>query len=577
MTNIKKAVFKESKKIFKKQELDITPEELANLALFKIFNLPYFENVHNFLKMNYNVFDEICLGMTSLNNVKGYSNETTKSFMIRMNPNDKHPDEFDLATQILDQNSVNILQSFLQITNTSKNLEEIVKKVEKKEIVDPFYLSKLMNITGTSSHEGNKLIRAISSCSNYKEADTYAEYQFEQTSKMNYYRGYESINSLRDFVYNNYTFKEFSKKSFEHIMESINQRDINDLTGITSLFKEDLENFHQTHPHEYDKSIFKIFKEIPDSDSRCKAVFNLMHYAHEVNEINQKYKNILKNFTCEQLINKYDDYIQPIVQSISKIYPQLNQNVSDSPYEIKRFTHKTYKEKLAFLKIECPLEIFQDSHSQLEYQSIRGLLFYKDQYQIDKGFYISANNGLEDIAGASGYFMDNLSFSSIRLETPNIRVSRVYDTGIDIDINIKKALLEESVKIAIEANCPFVYDIIEGDKGHEKFNNEMKICIAALKEQYQNVIFLNDCIRLNEKEYLESNIKSQLLHKLFELKTPYNKIVSANKSLEQYFKTNEFSEISQLDYLERTNSQKIKNKITEILSKHLENKNKFSP
>ena len=85
MANIKKTIYKEAKKIASKTELDITAEELASLALFKVLNLPYFENVNDFMRLHYNVFDEVSLGNLALNNVKGYNNETIKSFVVKMN------------------------------------------------------------------------------------------------------------------------------------------------------------------------------------------------------------------------------------------------------------------------------------------------------------------------------------------------------------------------------------------------------------------------------------------------------------------------------------------------------------
>jgi len=578
MANIKKTIYKEAKKIVSKTELDITAEELANLALFKFLNLPYFNNVHDFVKMNYNVFDEISIGVPSLNNVKGYSNETIKSFTIQMDKDDKYPDDSEMDNKILTEKELAIFKSFVQIANISKNLNEVIENVKKEENIDPFYSNKIMNIMNSSSYSGNRLIRAVVPYLNYQESDTYTEYQFEQNSKTKHYRSRSEASEIKNFVYDSYSLRSLSTKSFDEIIEIDNLRTIEEMTGVDSLSKDDLKNFHKTHPNEYNKSIFKIFKEMPSSQARCKAVFDLNHYDKEIKVLNTRYKSFLNNDTCEQLMDKYADYIEPIVQTISKMYPQIIKSVQDSPYEIKSFIHKTNKEKSVYLKKEHPLEIFQADYTQLEYRSLRGLLFFKDEYRIDQGFYISANNGLEDIAGAEGYIMDSLSFNSIRINLPNFRINRVYDTGRGIDISVKKDVLEEAVKMAAESKCPFVYDIIERDhKGQDKFNTEMKTCIELLKNQYPNVIFINDCVLLNEKEYLESYVKSTLLAKLIEEKAPYEKMVTANKTLEKYFKTNEFNEISKLDYSERLFNKDIQNKIESILLTDNKNKIKFTP
>lgn len=580
MANIKKTIYKEAKKIASKTELDITAEELASLALFKFLNLPYFNNVHDFIKMNYNIFDEISIVVNPLNNVKGYSNETVNDFIVQMDKADKYSEMVDISTQILNERDYKTFKSFVDIANSSKNLKEMIQKIEKEESTDPFYTNKIMNMMNTYSYSGNRLIRAVDTGLDYKESDTYTEYRFEQSSKTKHYRGRSQGNELKDFVYEHYTLRDLSGKSFDAILETTNPRDIEALTGVSSLTNKDLKGFHNTHPHEYKKSILKVFKDHPDSLSRCQATFDLNHFDKEVQVLNNRYKRLIENPTCEELYSKYDAYIQPIMQIISKVYPQITKSVEDSDYEITRFTHTTFKQREVFIKKEHTLEIFQSDRSCLDYQSIRGLLFFKSDYPAEKGLYIAANNGLEDIAGAEGYFMDTLSFSSSRIKLPNIRISRVFEAGRDIDISIKKAILENGVKLAAESKSPFVYDIIERDhKGQDKLNNQMKLCIQQLKQEYPNVIFFNDCIMLSEKDYLESSMKVTLLLKLSQLNSSYETMITANKEVEKYFKTSEFNEIAQQDYKVRSNNKEIDSKIESIVSavSATKNKIKFTP
>lgn len=573
MPNIKKMIFKESQKISKKTELDIMPEELANLALYKILNLPYFENVHDFIKMHYNVFDEITLGLPALNNVKGFPNDNMESFVIQMDKNDQQPDSIDYKNQILNNKEYEIFKSFMNDINTSKNLDEIIKKVETRELDDPFYLNKIMTITGTQSYNGNKLIRAIEKYAQYNHEESVEEFKFEQSSKTKYYRRSRMSGEISDFAYNHYNFKGYSTKTFEEIMAVVNQRDIDAMTGLNNFMKEDLENFHNTHPNEYEKSVFKIFKEIPDAQLRNKAAFDLNHFKNEVKILNDSYKKLLKNETCEQLLLKYDEHINNITKVISKQYPQILEDFKNVGYEINRFVHMKISEKLSFIKQESPLEIFHSDYKAIDYRAVRGLRFFKNEYHVDEGFYISANNGLEDIVAADGYIMDQLSFNGYREEIKNIRVSRITELGREIDIQIKQDILENAVKFAQESRCPFVYDIMERDsKAQEKFNQQLEICINNLKEKYKDVIFFNDCIMLDEKTYLESTLKAQLLAKLHKEKVAYEKIILANNELEKYFKEDAFIASSKLNYSNRMNNAENIERVEEIISKTLKNR-----
>lgn len=575
MPNIKKMIFKESQKISKKTELDIMPEELANLALYKILNLPYFENVHDFIKMHYNVFDEITLGLPALNNVKGFPNDNMESFVIQMDKNDQQPDSIDYKNQILNNKEYEIFKSFMNDINTSKNLDEIIKKVETRELDDPFYLNKIMTITGTQSYNGNKLIRAIEKYAQYNHEESVEEFKFEQSSKTKYYRRSRMSGGISDFAYNHYNFKGYSTKTFEEIMAVVNQRDIDAMTGLNNFMKEDLENFHNTHPNEYEKSVFKIFKEIPDAQLRNKAAFDLNHFKNEVKILNDSYKKLLKNETCEQLLLKYDEHINNITKVISKQYPQILEDFKNVGYEINRFVHMKISEKLSFIKQESPLEIFHSDYKAIDYRVVRGLRFFKNEYHVDEGFYISANNGLEDIASAEGYIMNDISFNGHRDDMKNIRLSRITEVGREVDIKLKQDLIEDAVKLAQESKCPFVYDIIERDhKAQEKFNKQMMECIKNLKEKYPNVIFFNDCVMLDKKDYLESTMKAQLLVRLHREKIPYEKIIWADNELEKHFKTDAFIASSKLDYSHRMYSTDNAAKLEEIVSKVTKNKTK---
>lgn len=553
MANIKKTILKESKKIANKIELDITPEELANLTLFKVLNLPYFENVHNFMSLHYNIFEEISLGLLPLNHVKGYVNENINSFVVKMDMKEKVVSKVDVDNQILKNKDYEMFRTFLNIINTSTTLDEVVKKVNKIQELDSLYFNKIMNITNTSSYEGNKLVKAVNHLADYKEDESYAEYLFEQRTKIRHYRSRGHSNDIKNFIFDFHSLKELATKPFKEILEKVGDRDIAVLTGLPELTKENLKDFPKTHPEKYNKSIYKIFKENDNLVERCKSVFDLNYYQEEVKTLNKIYAKVMENGTAEHLIKKYEDSIKSILKLLSKNYPQLFKDVKDSPYEIQRFVHTTTKDKEAFIKKEQPLEFFQDNNmSSLSYPSVRGFLFYNNQYRYENGIYVSAHNGLEDIASGEGQFMKNLDFGGRRMDIENIRISRIYEAGRIVDIKIKQDIIEDMVKMAVEKNCPFVYDIIERDhKGQEKFNHDMKTCIQNMKEKYPDVIFLNDCIMLNDKERLATDMQGDVIDYLLNNNMSYEKMIVANKQLETFFKTEAFDKLSQLDYMGR--------------------------
>lgn len=579
MANIKKIILRESKKIANKTELEITPEELANLTLFKVLNLPYFENVNDFMTLHYNVFDEISLGNIALNNVKGYNNDSIKSFVVKMDMKEGVDEIVEIKNQILKERDLHAFKTFINIINESSTLDEVIKKTNKLIENDPIFFEKVMNITNPSYYDNhNKMIKIINQLIAHDDAETYEKYQFEQQSKIKHYRGRSFANDVNDFVFDYHSLKTLSSKPFNELIENINQRDLDALTGITDFKVSNIQTFEKKYPEEYSKSMFKIFRESDDSIIRCQQAFDLDHYQKEVIKLNKYYERVLNNPTAEQLMDAYDTPIKNILDVVSKSYPQLFKNVQDSPYEIRKFVHKTAKPKDEFVRKEQPLEIYQDPHSSLSYPIVRGFLFYKNEYNSDSGIYVSAHNGLEDITSGEGYFSNNINFGGYRMEIEHIRINRVYEAGRYIDPAMKQEIIEEFAKMAEENKCPLVYDIIERDhEGQARFNNDMKSAIKNLKEKCPNVIFINDCTFLTVEERLETDMKTELMVKLLTDKVPYENVVKAIKKLEVFAETEDFKTLSKLDYMDRKTDSIRQNTIDTIIKSISASKNKIKP
>jgi len=576
---IKNIIYKAAKKISTTNQLDITPEELAHLALYKVMNLPYFEGANNFLTLHYNVFNEISLGHAALTALKGYTNGNHASFVIIMDKKDHVDSEVNAANKILKQSDTELLKIFLNIINNSTSIEEISRKISKIEDTDPVFLNKILAITETGDHYGNPLMRGLMNSTKYKGQGTYAEHMLETQTKVQYYRSVRSLRDLKEITFDSYDMKSLTDKSIKDIVESISDHTLESFTGVKGINKDNLKNFHKSHPEEYSKSLYKIFKENEKEETRINLAFNLLKLKEGLRNINKKSQKILSNKTAEELLNKYENQISSILKIVEKKYPQIKaKSVDETDYEIKTFIYNTENEKDHFIDREVPLEIYQDEYTSTNYTSIRGNSFYKDFYRTHSGIYIAADNGLEDIIGGEGYFRSELRTGGYSISLENVRLNRIYESGRDVNVAIKRDVIEAYVKMAQEKNVPFVHDILERNHGGEaKFNNDMYTITNELKEKYPDVIFVNDGFSMNDGDRLKTDIKAELLMTMTNNDYSYSKMITANKKIEDFFKTDTFQKIINMDYFERKNNGIVDKKIESILNELNKNKMKVSP
>ena len=577
MPNIKNIIYEAAKTITSVNELDITAEELASLALYKVMNMPYFEGSNDFLTLHYNVFDELAIGNVDLNKVKGYTNGNVNSFVVIMDTTDHVSSKIEDTKKILKQSEKVILQKFIDIINTSNTIQETINKIVEIEKEDPLFLNKAMNITGDFSYSGNDIIRVISQLTPYSADESHQEYILEAQSKIEHYRGTRGFSSsVRDICFDSYNLRELSGKPFSEIIEQV--RDLESLTGLTDVSKEMLEKFHLSHPDEYAKSLYKILKENESQETRSILAFDFFKFNASKRELNKKVKQLLANSSAEEVMGQYDKPIQSLLKTVADIYPQVTQKLSETPYEIKTFIFNTEDEKEDFIEKECPLEIYQDEYMSLDYRTIKGNSFYKQFHRQHSGIYISANNGLEDILGSEGSHRKEVNAGGYRIPLDNIRVSRIYEAGRDISIAIKQNVIEAYVKMASEQKICFVYDIIErGQKIDSKFNSDLRQVIEELEKKYPDVIFINDGIKFDNKESLKTDMQADLLATMAAQDIPYHKLLMVNKKINEFCNSDEFERVATLDYFDRKRDTTIE-KAKELALKELtKNKIKVNP
>lgn len=579
MSNIKNIIYEAAKTISSVNELDITAEELASLALYKVMNMPYFEGSNDFLTLHYNVFDELSIGNVDLNKVKGYTNGSIDSFVVIMDTTDQVSSKIEDTKKILKKNEKEILEKFINLINTSNNVQEVIAKITEIEKEDPLFLNKAMTITGDFSYSGNNIIRMVSQLTPYTAEESHQEYMLETKSKIEHYRNTRGFSSsTKDICFDSYNLKDLASKPFSEIVERIQDHDLELLTGLSDFSKEKLESFPVSYPNEYDKSLYKILKENESEEVRCILSFDLFKFEAAKRELNKTAKQLLSNPSDEDIMQQYDKPLQAILKTVAEIYPQVRQQLSETPYEIKTFIFNTADEKENFIEKECPLEIYQDEYMSLDYRTIKGNTFYRQFYRDQKGIYISAHNGLEDVLGSEGSLRKEVYAGGYRIPIENIRVSRIYEAGRDVSLQIKQDVIEAYVKMAADKKVSFVYDILErGQKINSKFNNDLRQAVENLQEKYPDVIFINDGIKFDNRESLKTDVQGDLLATLSEQDLPYHKLLIVNKKINEFFDSSEFEEVVKLDYFDRKKDTTIE-KAKEIALKELtKNKIKVTP
>lgn len=165
-----------------------------------------------------------------------------------------------------------------------------------------------------------------------------------------------------------------------------------------------------------------------------------------------------------------------------------------------------------------------------------------------------------------------------RIPLDNIRVSRIYEAGRDISLEIKQNVIEAYVKMASEQKICFVHDIIErGQKIDSKFNNDLRQVIEALEKKYSDVIFINDGIKFDNKESLKTDMQADLLATMAAQDIPYHKLLMVNKKINEFCNSDEFERVATLDYFDRKRDTTIE-KAKELALKELtKNKIKVNP
>jgi len=570
MTSIKENIYKLAKNMAKKKEIDIEPEELAALATYNVLNLPYFEKTNNFLSLSYNVFEEITMGHISLNNVRGYTNSTIENFTVKFDMDEKSPGKFDNFNAILKKADKQILMSFIDILNSNNTTHDIVAAIMREEEKNNQYYNTLLNLFNANDKIGyNKgFLKQLDFFIPYDQADTDIEILNHLQNKQKHYRSSSFSNPVYDNILK-YSLKGCANDSVSELMERLSQDDINTLTGVRDITSENYNQFKDKYPLKYEKSILKILEGSDTALEKESKIYDLKELNNEKQIFIHYAKKTLSNPTFEDLLEKYKDEIEIIMDKVYKYYPQLDGSMDTLPYILNIENHEGGQDfdKLFHKHTDNdPLEIYQDDYRACNMLVVRGNSFFSHEFNKSPSIYVSAYNGLEDIVASEGFHRKSvrLEYSEVPLE--NIRISRIFLAARHYPENVLADIIETYVKMAQNSNKALVHDIYERHYGLSSINDSFEKIINDLSKKYEDsVIFINDGYKSNDKESFKSRIKSEMLVIAFKENFSHQQMLICNKAIEKYANTDDFKRISEMDYFDRKKDTDAAIRLAQIL------------
>jgi hypothetical protein len=326
-----------------KKELDTDKKEIGYLALYKIYQMPYFKDNNvtiNFLEMKNN---DCLLFTDNMNNISGFTNNMVDSLYIGLDQTDEYESQFlesdDIIGRYYDSTKLNALNELVQMLGTSINVETFKASLLDKHERDSDFLHKCYNVTNRGSYNHfeklYKLIEAILPLDNIKSEkykssiyalnnDNYKGFfSFKKKTNIDEEKIYENVISnynLKDMVREksdpyDYLLSEDCRFGFKNIYEKINQSDMPNMTNK-------------------DKKVFlnKIKKE-KNSDEGLFLAYNKNERTFRI--LNKNWEKLKKDILneiqpdlegmkrIEVKLNTHADKIENIVNKVIDQYPYL--------------------------------------------------------------------------------------------------------------------------------------------------------------------------------------------------------------------------------------------------------------
>lgn len=557
---VKNTIHNLSKRIIArdKDSIDIEAAELSALALYKVYNLPYFNRSHEFLRMHKNIFNEISIGSLNLNNVKGVRNDCMDEFNVLFDKEDQTPNEVLIEKLIRSREEIknlNTFKDFLTKSNTIKELKDVIEEYEKN---DNFFMSKIILILGDEKRDSESIIKVLDSILEYKADDTMEEFEFENRTKRNLYRK-SSVSDITDAIISNYELRSllFGRTELSEVKEDT----LSKLTGLNSCTLEELNSFKEDYPEVYEKSLYKILIEEKNRENIIMKIYDTNHFEKEKKSMLNRLNLEIKKETIEDLMEKYDNQLDLIIRNVIKKYPELKGDLASTnlEIEIRSFTGESdYYKMVDEVKKRSNLDIYETTWGrEANYDVVKGLRIYHREWGHNGGTLVILKNGLEEVSILEGDLRDEFRVSSFyeRVKIPLVKVNYFHDAGRGVTEENIKDMFRKFVEMTSDERPVLVYDIYDRHKRrYSEDKDEEEIfykVITQMKKEYPDVIFYNDGYGLNCDTTFMRDVKGLMFEYHKENNLNIQELRKLDKKIEEFFKTDEFKKLENMEYFEK--------------------------
>jgi hypothetical protein len=551
--SIKNDVFKWSKKIVEKQGLEIEPEELASMALYNIYNQPYFQDKNAFLKLHKNLFDEISLGVYGLNKVVDTSSMTNHLNVQFFNSRSKdYQDNYVVKDKILKtEQEMKDLSVLLAILKQSDLFTDLIKNIEDYESTnDTLFLSKIIISLNENTYEDGSLLGTLDYFIDYKEKNTEKEFDLEFKTKKDLHRK-SRVSRIDDRLFTYYNIKELMKGNKS--ISDIDGNSLEQLTGLKHMKLSDLDNFKKKHPEMYEKSLYRIFIENKDPEQRMIYMYEKNFFQDDKKELIKKIHNELEKESVDYLLSQYKKELDLILKETIKKYPEIGyENIHEGKKDIvfKEYENSSeyYVMKDNYIK-DSKLEIFQqESGIERHFEVIKGLNIYGKKYFYKNKFAVMKND-LEEFAVIESFEKDSFTREYNSLNMKSLYICNLQDIGRGVNQEDLVKLYSELIKTIKKDTFIVSYDLY--DRRNLKENNFDIInynIIQRLKTEFPDLIFYNDGMKIDKDNYAMAEIKKDMLIHADEAGLNREELIKLDKKIEEFIKSDKLNDIENLSY-----------------------------
>jgi hypothetical protein len=473
MKNIKKEIYKACVAYDNKYDLDILPEELASMALYKILNQGYFKNKFNYLRLYRNEYGEIILVSNDLKGIKPYSNGNVDSRVIlfdndntvSLNP----PEYFDL---LFKDKEIEIINS-------------VIKAYEKENFEETF--RELIEINKNNYNDLNNIFKYLGKFDKDYNSINYSELIIKQ---LNEHLSPEQINEMvlkekkSDIDFTDeyqFTIKKVLSKKYkinEKTVQALLKNIINtESKSNGNIYKEEEFNGNEDNYLkfrknliEYKNSLLYILENKNIKTKEELIIQSLSDYPKYI--VINNLKKVKSNEIEENIFNKYELHINKILNNFYKKNPNFLLDDKNFNSNIQISFNNSTKDVIQKFKY---INLYETPNTEIYNTAvINGISFlgYIDRKDNDIN-YIEINNGIESIGLGEVKIKNEISYNK---KFDNVKVLNLFDLSTLKNFEEKIISKENIINIFKEIN--------------NKYSNEFKKIVIA--HEFIDVISYTD-------------------------------------------------------------------------------------